>query len=724
MKQLIQSYKTGGLELKEVPRPLCRQGGVLVHTHFSLISAGTEKLMIELAKKSLAGKARQRPDLVKKVLNKIRSEGIVPTVRKVFAKLDEPVALGYSCAGEVIEVGDGIDGITVGDEVACAGAGFASHSEINFVPNNLCVKVPADVDLQDASFTTIGAIAMQGIRRCELRAGENVAVIGLGLIGQLTVQILSAYGHPVLGIDIDRNKVERVRKLGLTKAALIGRDDVEQVAASFSGGYGVDAVIITASTKSSEPVELAGRICRRRGCVSAVGLVGMEIPRQIYYEKELDFRVSCSYGPGRYDVDYEEKGLDYPYEYVRWTERRNMEEFLRLISTGKIDVKSLVTHKFRIDDYDKAYDLILKNPQNEEYNAILFEYDNVDEHRPVLVINEHSKRRQKQNCVNVGVIGAGNFARSVTLPSLGKFANVNICAIADVNGSIAEKISRKYKCRYCTTDYHRILNDNEIDTVFVTTRHNLHAPIVTEALKNNKNVFVEKPLCITEQQLSESVSVYQSVQAEGAQPILMVGFNRRFAPKVVETKSKFVNRSSPLMINYRINAGYIPADHWVHDPQQGGGRIIGEVCHFVDLVQFLANSAPVKLYATSLSAAGKVLADDNVSILIDFADGSRAHILYTAMGDNTLGKEYIEIFSDGACFAIDDFKKSKFGSDQDKGHFEEVRLFVESILSGAASPIPVNEIMLSTLATIRINDSLRTGESARIELSQIADSQG
>jgi len=718
MKQIIQSYKTGKVELKEVPIPLCKDNGVLVRTLVSLVSAGTEKAVIGLGKKSLIGKAKERPDLVKQIIGKVKEEGIIAITRKVFAKLDSPVVLGYSCSGEIIEVGKNVDEFRKADRVACAGAGYASHAEVNFVPKNLCVKIPENVSFEEASFVTLGAIAMQGIRRCELKPGERVAVIGLGLLGQLSVQILCAYGFPVMGMDIDKRKVDKGLKLGLDRAAVIGKDKVEEIAYSFSEGYGLDAVIITASTKSNEPVELAGKICRQRGRVVAVGLVGMEIPRDIYYEKELDFRISRSYGPGRYDSNYEEKGQDYPYAYVRWTERRNMEEFLRLISVGRANVKEMITHKFKLEDYNKAYGLILKNPNNEDYAGILLEYDTTKEHKSVIVLSGDKQKKKLEESINVGLIGGGDFAKSIILPNLKKLKKVNIRAVATASGKSAQNIGQKYKCQYCTTDYTQILDDRQINTVFIATRHNLHAQITIEALKKNKNVFVEKPLCINEKDLKEIIyTINHGLSAMNHQPILMVGFNRRFSHQAIKAKKQFSNHSTPLMINYRVNAGYIPRDNWVHDSEEGGGRIIGEVCHFVDLLQFLIGAPPVKVYATRLPSKAKVLADDNVNIVIDFSDGSRGNILYTALGDKALGKEYIEIFGNRTSFVIDDFKNGIFGLSQDKGHLAEFKAFIEAILNGKSSPIPINEILLTTLTTFRVYDSLRIGIPAKIDLS-------
>lgn len=722
MKQIIQSYGTGQVELKETPAPLCKAGGVLVRTRVSLVSAGTERMMIDLARKPLIGKAKERPDLVKKVIDTVNQEGIIKTASKVFARLDEPVPLGYSCAGEVIKTGEDVDEFRIGDKVACAGTGYASHAEVNFVPKNLCAKVPENVSYQDASFVALGAIAVQGMRRCGLNPGEKVAVIGLGLIGQLTVQILSAYGFPVLGIDIDEKKVSKSLQLGLLRGAVIGKDRVEEIACSFSEGHGVDAVIITASTKSNQPVELAGKICRQSGRVSAVGLVGMEIPRDIYYKKELDFRISCSYGPGRYDASYEEKGVDYPYSCVRWTEKRNMEEFLRLISIGRVNTEQMITHKFRLEDYKNAYKLILENPAGEDYSGVLLEYDVKKEHKPLIRLSKGRKKGQAQNLVNIGIIGGGNFTRDVILPGLKKLKKVNISAVATATGRSAESLGNKYNCQYCTTDYKQILDDDKIDTVFITTRHNLHAKIMTEALKKNKNIFVEKPLCLTPSELSEIIKSYNDVRCTMYDvPILMVGFNRRFAPQAVKAKKQFSNRNTPLMINYRINAGYISPDHWVHDPEEGGGRIIGEVCHFVDLLQFLAGAAPVKLYATRLPSKGKVLADDNVSVVIDFSDGSRGSIVYTAMGDSAIGKEYIEIFSGGTSFVINDFKEGRFTPGRNKGHFEELEAFVSAILNGGYSPIPLNEILLATFTTFKIHESLRTSRPVDIDPVKIEE---
>jgi len=457
MKQLLQNYKTGELKIAEVPAPALQPGGILVKNHYSLVSAGTERAAIEFAKQSLVEKARSRPDLLKQVLNKIKTDGLISTYHAAMQRLGEPLPLGYSCAGEVIEVGQEVEGFNKGDLVACGGGGYASHAEVVYVPKNLVAKVPNNVTAKEAAFVTLGAIAMQGVRRAELTPGERVAVIGLGLVGQLTVQILNAYGFPVLGLDISRRQVEKALNLGLQEGAVIGEDNVEKVASAFSNGRGVDAVIITAATKSNEPVELAGRICRDKGRVSAVGNIGLNIPRSIYYEKELDLRVSRSYGPGRYDPNYEERGIDYPIGYVRWTEKRNMEEFLRLISIGRVDVKPMITHVFKIEDALKAYELILENPDKEDFTAVVLEYDPAKEHKAKVVLETvPTFKRANVPTINVGLIGGGNFAKSVILPNLKKLDKVHLKAVATAHGQERPSNCQEVWMRVC---YHRLSRD-------------------------------------------------------------------------------------------------------------------------------------------------------------------------------------------------------------------------------------------------------------------------
>lgn len=714
MKQLLQSPQSGENVLHDVPTPALLRGGVLVKNCHSLVSAGTEKAMVEFGKQNLLRKARSRPDLVRQVLNKARTDGALTTYRAAMQRLEEGLALGYSCAGVIAGVGEGVEEFQQGDRVACAGAGYASHAEVVFVPKNLVVKLPENLSSQEAAFVTLGTIALQGVRRAELLPGERVAVIGLGLLGLLTVQLLNAYGHPVLGLDVSRRQLEKGNSLGLPAGAVIGEDSVEKAVAGFTDGRGLDAVIITAGTKSSQPVQLAGEICRDRGRVSVVGDVGMDVPRRVFYAKELDLHVSRSYGPGRYDPVYEEKGIDYPIGYVRWTEKRNMEEFLRLVSTGRVDVKSMISHVFKFEEALKAYELIMENPHQEDFTGVLLKYDTSKEHASTVHLAP-GKKQAPTDTVTVGLIGGGAFARGTILPALRKLPGVEIKAVATASGKGAGEIARKYGCAYATTDPAEILDDDSVNLVVIATRHNLHAVLAVEALSKGKNVHVEKPLALNIDELRE---VLQAERASTGR--LMVGFNRRFAPMGLKAKSTFAKRSGPLMAHYRINAGFVPRDHWVHDPVEGGGRILGEVCHFVDFLHFLVGEAPVKLYATKVPQKGNVVANDNVTVMIDFADGSRGSILYTAMGDRHLAKEYVEVFCDGKSLTIDNFRTAgPLSLGQDKGFVGEFTALVEAIAQGKPSPIPIDELALSSLATIKILEALNTGEAVVLDLGEV-----
>jgi len=505
----------------------------------------------------------------------------------------------------------------------------------------------------------------------------------------------------------------------MDEGVVINKDDVMEIAMNFSDGNGVDAVIITASTESSEPLKIAGQICRERGRVSSVGLTGMEIPRSIYYEKELDFRLSRSYGPGRYSREFEEKGLDYPIGYVRWTEKRNMEEFIRLLSEGYLNLEQMITHIFSIDDALDAYKMITENPNNEDYTGVLISYDIGKEPISKIYLKEETKIEKKKGVISVGVIGGGNFARGVILPILHELSDVSVDAVADVKGEIASFIGRKYNSRYTTSDYKGILNDDSIDLVVITTPHNLHAEMVIESLKSGKHVYVEKPLCINQSELEEIIKVYNSTNSTNSMnptnPSIMVGFNRRFSPAAKELKSRFSNCRTPLMIYYRVNAGQIPKDHWMQDPEVGGGRIIGEVCHFIDLMQFITDSKPVKVYASKVKGKGNIIEEDNISVIIDFKDGSRGIVLYTSLGSKSFPKEYIEVFGGRRVETINNFRVGKFGLQQDKGHKEEFKRFVNAILEGRSSPISIESLYYTTLTTFRIIESLRKGSPVRIE---------
>jgi len=720
MKQVLQNFKTGKLELLEVPMPTVKSGFVLVKNYYSLISPGTERATIELAKKSMFEKAKSRPDQVKQVINKIKTDGIITTFQRVIKKLDEPLPLGYSSAGEVIKIGENVERFKIGDQVACAGGGYACHAEVIAVPKNLCVKIPKNVSYKEAAFTTLGTIAMQGIRRANLTPGEKVAVIGLGLVGQLTCQILKAYGFSVLGFDINPSQVKRAIEMGINAGDT--PDKAEDLVKSFTGGRGVDAVIIAAATKSNEPIELAGRILRNKGRVSAIGDVKMDIPRRIYYKKELDLRISRSYGPGRYDKNYEEKGKDYPFEYVRWTEKRNMEEFLRLVSKKLVQPKKLITHIFPIKQAKKAYELILNNPRKEEIVSVLFLYNPEKEQKNTIFFKEREAYKPK-NQVNVGIIGIGNFAQNIALPILKKIKDAYLYAAADAKGINAQKVIKQFRGNYATTDWHKITEDKNIDLVIVTTRHNLHAPITIEALKHNKNVHVEKPLCLNEKELREIIKAEQKSNGR-----LMVGFNRRFSPHIIKAKEIFKN-VAPTMILCRVNAGFIPKDSWVHDPAEGGGRIIGEACHFINLCQFLINSSPKKIYASLIPIGKNIQTEDNIAITIDFKNNSRATIVYTSGGPKTLPKEYIEIIGGNKAMIIDNFKSGIIYNqnsrrkirtfNQNKGHFNEFKSLIEAIQQGRLSPVPLKEIVLSMQTTFNAIKSAK--EKRVIDISNLWD---
>jgi polar amino acid transport system substrate-binding protein len=683
MKQLVQDFKTGEIKLVDVPPPAAAPGCVLVRNAFSLVSAGTEKATVAMAQASLVGKARLRPDLAKQVLGTLKREGIGATLRKVQSRLDQWKQLGYSSAGTILEVGEGVTGFAVGDRVACAGQDYASHAEVVLIPQNLCTRLPEGVALEHAAFSTLGAIALQGVRQSDARVGEVVAVIGLGLVGQLTVQILKAAGCVVFGIDVSEAACALAKTCGCDAIAVRPRDDVERIAAKVSNEFGVDAVIITASAPTNDPIELAGRICRERGCVVMVGVTGMEVPRDIYYRKELDFRLSRSYGPGRYDPLYEEQGVDYPIGYVRWTEGRNMEAFAQLLAAKRIDVAALTTHTFPVDDGPKAYELIT-GKTGERVVGVLIHYPPTVERARVTVpaVSAASAR-----AVVLGVIGAGNYAQGVLLPLFKASADVTLRTICTATGVKAQKAKEKFGFETCATDWREVIADTAINTVLVATRHDLHAPIVCEALKAGKAVFVEKPLCLRGEQLDEIVKVIN--QTGNAR--LLVGFNRRFAPFAAETRKL----SGPLVMRYRISVMPLPREHWVNNPDIGGGRILGEVCHFVDFLQFVARSRTVSVFAQGFGA-------DNVQVALRFADGSVGAVDYFSVADAALEKEYFEAFGGGQHLVVTDFR--------DKGQPEEVRKFIAAVKTGVPMPMGLEEIIDSTRATLAVLQAMRAGQ--------------
>ena len=704
MKQLIQSFKTGELGLFDVPAPICYENGALVETAVSLVSAGTEKMLVDFAKKSILAKAKDRPDLVKQVVGKMKKEGVKNTLEKVFTKLDSPIPLGYSLAGRVIEVGEHLSGINIGDRVACGGAGYANHSEINYVPKNLMVKIPDGVDDIDASFVTVGAIALQGVRQTEPKLGERVAVMGLGLLGQLTVQLLKANGCKVIGSDIDPDKLALAKKMGADEVCHVG--DMIKKANEFSNGYGVDAVIIAASTSSNQPVIDAAEISRMRGRVVFLGMVGMDIPRNEYYKKELDLRLSMAYGPGRYDPNYEEKGVDYPYDLVRWTEQRNFEAFLGLIEEGKVRPKELLTHSFEYDNAMSAYDL-LEGKIQEKYLGIILKYSgslNLSDHK---ILKRNSKAIQSDK-LNVGLIGAGNFTKSVILPNIEKIEGYELVGVCTATGVSAEGTGKKYDFKYISTDTNEIFSNSEINSVFITTQHNTHATLVLEAIKSKKHCFVEKPLAIYEDELESIADAYDG------ESIIQVGFNRRFSPMIGHMKKCL---SGQISVNYRINAGVIPKDVWVQDREIGGGRVIGEVCHFIDTCSFLIDSEVVSLYASTIQKSDQSIPDeDNLNVILNYANGSTATIAYYAYGDGAMSKEYIEVFGNGVSMRMTDFReliiyengkeKKEKSYNQDKGFENEFKAFKESVKSGEPA-ISFSSLYNTTKTAFKILESIK-----------------
>ena len=743
MKQILQSFKTGEMWLAEVPVPLCKGRGAVVRTAASFVSAGTERMLAEFAKKGMIGKALQMPDQVKKVLRKMKTEGVFATLEKVQAKLDQPIPLGYSSAGVIVEAGRDCGNLKVGDRVACGGAGFANHAEYNYVPRNLIVKIPDEVSFEDASCATVGSIALQGVRQCEVRLGETVAVIGLGLLGQLAVQMFRASGCRVIGFDPNKSRCELCEKnengaagvralpgLRCVSEGLVGE------AMAFTGGMGVDAVLITAATHSDEPVTVAAEISKKKGRVVATGLVGMNLPRDQYYKKEVDFRLSCSYGPGRYDPVYEEQGIDYPFGYVRWTEQRNMSAFLQLVAEGKVTPSKLVTHRFKFDDALDAYQVLL-GIKKEPYLGIVLQYEgnweqgmgNGDEHPSRRVdFNSNTQTPKHPNtsdAVGVSFIGAGNFAKAVLLPTLKKTAGVSMRGVSTATGMSATDTAKKYGFAFAATDQAEVLKDKETDLVFVTTRHDMHAAQVKASLEAGKYVFTEKPLCITEEQFAEIESKSKSeVEQRKELSRVMVGFNRRFSPHAKLLKEYFAKRTLPLVMHYRVNAGSIPRDVWIQDPSVGGGRMIGEGCHFIDFMSYVCGAPVVKVQAMCIQTPNAAeTPEDSISVNLQFADGSIGTLEYVALGDTTLPKEVCEIHGEGSTALMDNFctticsgklGKKKLKGKQQKGFAEELAATVSAVKSGTAMPISWDEIENITKTTFAVLKAVKNGTAEEV----------
>lgn len=715
MKQILQSRKTGKPFVADVPVPALQRGGVLVRTIASLISAGTERAAVENLSKGLVHEARQRPDLVKAVVTRVKTEGLISTVTAVREKIAASQALGYSAAGEVIEVGSDIDEFKVGDRVACAGVGFASHAEVIAVPKNLCAHLSDEVSFEDGAFGTLGAIALQGVRLTQPTLGESVVVIGLGLVGQLTVQLLKANGCRVFGLDVDPERVKLALDLGADMAALSDGEASRKIS-SWTCGHGADAVLITAATESNQPVELAASVSRLKGRVVIVGMTGLDIPRQPFFARELSLTISMSYGPGRYDADYEQRGHDYPLPYVRWTEKRNIESFLELVATRKVNVGPLITHRFAITEADQAYDLIARQ---RNYLAVVLNYDVRKEVSRRVEIK--SVARDKQSFVHLGVVGAGGYVPAMLLPHF-RQEGVSFESIATGSGISAIDVGKRFGFRSAVSSATEVMDDAGTNLIVIGTRHDLHAQLAVEALKRDKHVFVEKPLALNDEQLDEVV-----VTAENSRGTLMVGFNRRFSPLARKASEFFSSRSTPLSMVYRINAGRIDKSHWIQHSSEGGGRIVGEVCHFVDLMQFLTSSRPISVFASSIGArSDQVIDADSVLITLYFADGSIGTIAYCAEGDKALPKERLEIFGDGRSFVLDDYKRAsmyKNGKEerlelrsQDKGQAEQVKAVCAALLSATAPPISLDELEATTRTTFRILDSLKSQQPIEIPL--------
>ena len=715
MKQVIQNFKSGELYVDEVPLPSISEGMVLVENKFSLISAGTERGTVKVGKANLLGKAKQRPDLVAQVLQNVRKEGLKATLDKVKTKLDSLKALGYSTSGEVMASMDTRNLFQPGDRVACAGQDFASHSEMVSIPQNLVAKIPDNVSFEDASYTTLGAIALQGVRQADPKLGDNVCVIGLGLLGQITSQLLKANGCNVFGIDLSERLVHLAKEISADEAMLRNNLNLLASITDFTNGYGFDSVIITAAAPSNDPIELSAEIARKKGKVIVVGAVKMDIPRDPhFYRKELDLRLSCSYGPGRYDVNYEDNGQDYPYAYVRWTEQRNMEAFLKLISNGAVNLKPLTSHIFDITEAEKAYDIVLGKVQ-EPSIGILLKYPNSDKTKLSTNIVLDTKPINK---INVGFIGAGSFAQSYLIPHV-KASEASLDTVVTSKGITSKNVAQKFGFNTSSSAAKDILENKSINTVFIATPHNSHAKYVIEALKNDKNVFVEKPLAMNEEELEQVETAYKESQNH-----LLVGFNRRFADVSKTIKASFEGQTEPVFVNIRVNAGFIPKEHWTQNPEIGGGRIIGEMCHFIDLMQYFTNSEPVKVYAECINTTNeKTKADDNISIVVKFKNGSVGNLIYLANGDKSLPKELIEVFGGGIVGRIHDFRygeiycknKSTKIKSPSKGHKQEVAAFIDALSNEKASPISFNSIRLTTLTTFKIIDSLNSGLPQHIE---------
>lgn len=701
MKQIIQDLSSGDTILEDIPAPLVKSGHVLIQTTRSLVSLGTERMLVEFGKSNLFQKAKQQPDKVKEVLNKIKTDGLKPTINAVFNKLGQPIPLGYCNVGKVIAIGKGVQEFSIGDRVSSNGP----HAEIVCVPKNLVVKIPDNVTDDEATFTVIGSIGLQGIRLVNPTFGETIIVVGLGLIGLITAQLLKANGCHVIGFDFDTKKVNIAKSLGID--AINPSDGIDQVAyvLNATNSIGADSVIITASNKSNDIISQSAKMSRKRGRIILVGVIGLDISRADFYEKELTFQVSCSYGPGRYDDNYEQKGEDYPLPFVRWTEKRNFEAILKAISNKTIVLEPLITEKIALTEYQQIYGNMSQN--NSIASLLIYPEQQVNLNRSI----ELSSNKIKSANGIVGIIGAGNFTSAMILPCLKK-TPANLKFISSSSGLSGTTLAKKYKISNSTTDNSIILNDKDVDLVMITTRHNSHANLVIESLKSGKNVFVEKPLALNQVELDKVIEAYTL-----SGKTLTVGFNRRFAPLAIQMKKVLGSVNSPMNIIATMNAGFIPAKVWVHDMEIGGGRIIGEACHFIDLITYLSGS---KVKAVCMNSMGIQSNEntDNASILLKYDNGTSAVINYFSNGSKAYSKERIEVYHQEKTLVMDNWRKlhgfgfSSFNSSssgQDKGHQNQFDLLLSSIQNGGDQIIPFDEIVNTTKASFAAIESLKKG---------------
>lgn len=701
MKQIIQDLKKGDTILEEVPVPRVKAGSVLIKTTRSLVSLGTERMLVDFGKANFLQKAKQQPDKVKMVLDKVKTDGLRPTLEAVFNKLGQPLPLGYCNVGEVVAVGKGVQEFSVGDRVASNG----NHAEFVSVPKNLVAKIPDNVSDEDATFTVIGSIGLQGIRLLNPTFGETVVVVGLGLIGLVTAELLLANGCNVIGFDFDNEKIRIAKEKGITAINPSEGTDQVKFVESITDGVGADGVIITASNKSNEIISQSARMCRKRGRVVLVGVIGLDISRADFFEKEITFQVSCSYGPGRYDEDYEQKGQDYPIGFVRWTEKRNFEAVLNAISRGTLNVQPLITDRIPLPEYQRIYG----DMGNSKSIAAILEYSSDTEIVSSIEVNKKSFEGKKGV---IGIIGAGNFTSSTMMPNLKK-VGADVKYIASSGGLSSTIMAKKYGIANSTTNYQEMLEDENVDLVFITTQHNTHARMVAETANAGKSVFVEKPLAITEEELAEVIESYEKNDVN-----ISVGFNRRFAPLATQMKKALGNDNTPVNIIATMNAGFIPKDVWVHDMELGGGRIIGEACHYIDLCSYLTGS---KVISVCMNAMGKNPAEDtdNASILLKYENGSTAVINYFANGSKSYSKERVEVYSQERTMVMDNWRKLKFygfkgasnsSGKQDKGHFNQFQKLIDQHKKGGEPIIPFDSIVNTTKASFAAIASLKEGK--------------